>query len=353
MGINCNKYLSNSDSAQEFALKLRGSFMNLFNIGVNSKCLHPFTCKKLYNSIVIPRGIGCEMLFALSSQDLLKLERVHRFCLKKIQGLNRLTRTDVVLSLLQMTDLVTIIDRCKLNLFGQLCRLKTDNIIKLVFLKRFCNFKMNTDTVQYGYFNDISNVLKKYDLNDYLDNFYNNSQFPLQSAWKKIFKNHTNAYYVNRWMNDTGADPDLYLFSKIHPAFCESIFWHISKCKYNVLPQCRNVISMISSFGHNLSLQNTLCERFGILYTNVVIHCLEHCSFTSGIRAQICNIIKSKFGDDVLHYYNSLSDEIRVCILLGAPVAEFLQILKVSHVEFLTSVLFCLDSIWRSYQDKL
>ena len=58
LGINCNKYLSNSDSVQEFALKLRGSFMNLFNIGVNSKCLHPFTCKKLYNSSVIPRGGG-------------------------------------------------------------------------------------------------------------------------------------------------------------------------------------------------------------------------------------------------------------------------------------------------------
>ena len=56
--------------------------------------------------------------------------------------------------------------------------------------------------------------------------------FLISQHGKKTSKNQTNGYFVNWWMNDTEADPDLYLFTKIHPAFCESIFWHISKCNF-------------------------------------------------------------------------------------------------------------------------
>ena len=101
----------------------------------------------------------------------------------------------------------------------------------------------NTDTANIGYFNDICKVLKKYDLYDHLYKFYS-TYFPNQPAWKKASKNHTDGYFVNCWMNDTKADPDLYLFTKIHPAFCESIFWHKSKRNYKSPPQCRNAVSI-------------------------------------------------------------------------------------------------------------
>ena len=278
------------------------------------------------------------MLFSPSSQDLIKIERAHRFCLKKIQGMSKLTRTDVALSMLQMTDMLTIIDRRKLILFGRLCRLKTDNIIKVVLLKRLCNFYSNTDTANQGYFNGISKVLKKYDLFDHLHKFYSTSYFPNQSAWKKASKNHTNRYFVNCWMNDTEADPDFYLFTKIHPAFCESIFWHISKCNYKLLLQCRNAVSMISKFGHSLSTRENSCDKCGILYKNVVIHCLGHCLSTSATRLQNCNTIRSKFGDKASNYYNSFDQETRVCISLGAPVTEFSKILRVSHIKCLINL---------------
>ena len=149
-------------------------------------------------------------------------------------------------------------------------------------------------------------------------------------------------------MNDTEDDPDLYLFTKIHPAFCESIFWHISKCNYKLLPQCRNAVSMISKLGQSLSTRNTLCNKCLILYKNLVIHCLGHCLSTLATRLQIYNTIRSKFGDKVSNYYNSIDEETRVCIMLGAPVTEFLKFLKVSHVKFVTSVLVDIDRIWRT-----
>ena len=58
LGVFCDKYLSNSGCIKQAVLKLRGSFMKLFNSGVNEKSLHSFTSKKLYNTIVLPWGGG-------------------------------------------------------------------------------------------------------------------------------------------------------------------------------------------------------------------------------------------------------------------------------------------------------
>ena len=138
--------------------------------------------------------------------------------------MSKLARTDVALSMLQMTDMLTIIDRRKLISFGQLCRLKTDNIIKVVFLKRLCNFYTNTDTANLGCFNDISKALKKYDLFDHLYKFYSTCYFPNQSAWKNASKNHTNECFVNCWMTHAEADTDLYLFTKYTQHFAKVYF---------------------------------------------------------------------------------------------------------------------------------
>ena len=49
--------------------------------------LHPLTCKKIYNAVVIPKALyGCENWFALSSTELLTTECAHRFCIKKMQS---------------------------------------------------------------------------------------------------------------------------------------------------------------------------------------------------------------------------------------------------------------------------
>ena len=117
-----------------------------------------------------------------------------------------------------------------------------------------------------------------------------------------------------------------------------------------LLPQCRNAVSMISKLGQSLCARNTLCDKCGILYENVVIHCLGHCLSTLATRLQIYNTIRSKFGDKVSNYYNSIDVETKVCILLGAPVTEFLKILKVCHIKFLTSALVYIDRIWRTYR---
>ena len=131
LGVFCDKYLSNSGCIKEAVLKLRGSFMKLFKSGLNEKSLHPFTSKKMYNTIVLPGGLfGCETWLSLSNKELIQLERCHRFCIKKIQGMGKYTRTDITLGMLKMIYMESVIDIRKLTLLGHLCRLRPQNKVK-------------------------------------------------------------------------------------------------------------------------------------------------------------------------------------------------------------------------------
>ena len=95
--------------------------------------LHPLTCKKIYNAVVVPKALyGCENWFALSSTELLTLECAHIFCIKKIQSLLLYTRSDVALGLLAIFPIEVETDMRKLILFGQFCRLNLNCWVKKV-----------------------------------------------------------------------------------------------------------------------------------------------------------------------------------------------------------------------------
>ena len=108
------------------------------------KSLHPLTCKKFYNAVVIPKALyGCENWFALSSTELLTLERAHRFCIKKMQSLPLYTRSDIALGLLAIFPIEVELDIRKLILFGQFCRLNLNCWVKTLFLYRLTSFNIN------------------------------------------------------------------------------------------------------------------------------------------------------------------------------------------------------------------
>ena len=77
---------------------------------------------------------GCEFWHDISNSDLLLLERSHRFCVKSIQNIDRGTRSCVALSLLGSRSLEKDIQKRKLILCGQLCRLDPFYTIKRIFI---------------------------------------------------------------------------------------------------------------------------------------------------------------------------------------------------------------------------
>ena len=67
--------------------------------------LHPFTLKKIYQTLSMPRGLyGCEFWHDLSNSQTLHLERSHIICVKTMQGIDRCARSCVAFDFIGMPD---------------------------------------------------------------------------------------------------------------------------------------------------------------------------------------------------------------------------------------------------------
>ena len=131
LGIYCNRHLTAGDSMKAACCKLRGTYLNICNSGLHPKALSPLTLRTIYETMVIPKALyGCETWTMYSKQDILRLERAHRFCIKHIQRLPRNASTNLSLCTLNMCSIETIIDYRKLQLCGQLCRLPCHYLAK-------------------------------------------------------------------------------------------------------------------------------------------------------------------------------------------------------------------------------
>ena len=75
---------------------IRRTYYSLSECGGHSEFLNPNASFKMYSSVVLPPGLfGSELWSHISNHSLHKLEIVHRFCLKHIQGVRRRTKTDI------------------------------------------------------------------------------------------------------------------------------------------------------------------------------------------------------------------------------------------------------------------
>lgn len=119
LGILCDKYMTFDNIVAEACRKIKGTFWSIINCGLHDDGLNPITSRQIYNSVVLPKALyGSELWSRLLPNDILSLERAHRFCIKFMQWLPCGTSTDVALTLLGSNSIEVEIDRRKLVFFS-------------------------------------------------------------------------------------------------------------------------------------------------------------------------------------------------------------------------------------------
>ena len=69
------------------------------------------------------------------------------------------------------------IDKRKLNLLGQFCRLNANSRAKDIFLLRLSSYYVSPGNRQTGYFSDICSIIRKYGIEGYLLQYFQNGTF--------------------------------------------------------------------------------------------------------------------------------------------------------------------------------
>ena len=171
-------------SSRKAASKIRRTFFAILNSELCETDLHPFTLRKIYQSVVLPRALyGCEFWHDLSESQRPHLERSHRLC---VQGIDQCTRSCVALNLLGIPNLESEIMKKKCTLFGQICRLDPYCTVKRIFLHRLTSHYFFND-VKYGFIVDTLRIIIITDLGleRCIVNFLNTRVFPSKYFWKK------------------------------------------------------------------------------------------------------------------------------------------------------------------------
>ena len=156
VGIYLSDNFTHNDKINNAVTKAKASFYSLMSLGLNLDYVNPILSASLVHRICVPTLLyGSELWFNLSNQNIDQLEIFYRFCAKVVQGFDKLTRTDMCLSMLGWYSIQAEIDKRKLGFLQKLCCMPNNLLSKQIFNTRLSMFVIRTDGKQKGYIPDI------------------------------------------------------------------------------------------------------------------------------------------------------------------------------------------------------
>ena len=250
------------------------------------------------------------------------------------------TRTDIARGLLKFYALASEIDKRKLTLFGQFCRLPVHSRAKDIFILRL----VGSSSAEYsanGYFNDILNVLNKYNLLQHLYKYSESGQFPSKLAWKNLVCKSITHYEETAWYNNVSA-VEFLPFSCINPCFTDSCVWRLCRQYPSMLKACKSVIDMLSklcSFS-----KERLCSKCGCVFTDEVYHCIIECPYFDVVRHAHASDIMREFGPGICNIMYEYYGYERLGVMLCSPIVDYPSELDMDSFLKL-NVVYC-DRLW-------
>ena len=320
VGIILDAGLTSSVRTKNACTKGRGSLLSLAGSGVRPQGLNPLTSAKLYKQTVLPCALyGSELWWNITLGDQLKLEQMHRFCIKVIQDLPRRTRTDMCQSLLGIPSLEHFIDRRKLIFARQLTVLPQECIAKQIFLIRLCQAEVGHLNMK-GCIPDLLQVLTKYDL--YHMSAYSDAavNFPNKATWKALINNTITQKATQSYELRTTVDSDFERFNRVKAVpLYPSSHW---LCAFKIpgsLPVMTNATKMLTYVKCKTVI---LCEFCGELYNDSIYHKATTCISTCSQRQEFFECLTDNFSVNVSALINNMNDEELLDTLLGACSPE-------------------------------
>ena len=302
VGITLYSDLKTMDRTLNVCRTLRASVSSITRLGIHPAVLNPVVCAKIVKQVCYPKALyGCELWGKISSTELMMLERAHHRICKNIQGLPRKTRTDMCLSLIGWFSIESYISEKKLLFFGKICRLPSQAASYRIFIRRLNDFKYNDGShPNIGFLCDIVEILQKYKLSDYLDNFIQNATFPQKSQWKRIIKTAFSDIEILNWKVRIDNDSDFSAFKLIQLSYSSHPAWTIAKNYPYLRKHAHFLISVCCLIRDDECQESTLCDRCGRMFADPIVHAISTCDFLDDIRdmfwREIINIYPLTFS---------------------------------------------------------
>ena len=190
----------------------------MIGYGVRPRALNPLTSASLYKKIVIPTALyGSELWNNLSKTDIIKVDRLQHYIVKRIQGFKTRTRSDMCESMLGLRKLSTEIDKRKLMFLHKILDLPNDSVCQQLFFRRYFTYLDNNQSIKLGFIPDICALLTKYNIEHLLNNAIAlPGQLMSKQTWKNTIHKAVNDCETALWKTRLDEDSDFTLFRTLH-----------------------------------------------------------------------------------------------------------------------------------------
>ena len=186
LGVLKNYVGSFSSNIDDNIDKTREKVGMMFSSNLDRRKVNPLIYVKFWRQACLPTLLFGAELFTLTPTLLLRLERCQSWFLKNIFYVPKFVSGPLLQKLSGLNSIESEIAIKKLLFLGRLIKEpKMFPVVKSLFDSRTKSF-FNSDIPSLGVLPSSAEVLHKYQLFDYFENWHDSSTFPTYTRWKKL-----------------------------------------------------------------------------------------------------------------------------------------------------------------------
>lgn len=311
--------------------KARNSFYTMASLGVTPDGVNPLTSINIYSKIVKPIALyGCELWCNLPPSCTTIINRFQHFVVKKIQGFQPRTRSDMAEAMVGLHKLTCDISVRKLMFLHKILSLNTNSTCRNIFLTRYLSYASEKNSVTLGFIPDICGIMHHYGLDSFVNSvLINPTSLPTKYAWKQLVKRLVYSLDEQQWYRRISLSDEFDYFKKLCPMVQQSIVYIV--CKYSCTRAIMKTVSQ--AWCEPTQKEVTECKKCLKLYNNRLVHSISECDSTEQLRGAFLQHTLWNFGSDFVSQLIS-QDNVNFSLrLLGAPILPFIE--KTANDEFL------------------
>ena len=233
----------------------------------------------------------------------------------------------MALVMLGWIPLVSYIDKRKLGFLQKLCLMPTHLLSRKIFNLRLNLFMLKGLKHQIGVIPDVIDIVKKYNLTHFINNYLQNAVFPSKHAkyeWKRITSKSVIIYYDNERHVRVIADQEFDRFNSVHNSTSQLYIWKYAESADEIVCAL-SAIKLLVSVDQWSNREQTCkcCEQVAM---DIKRHVLTECHAFKQMEIDLLGIIHIRLGTLVYELLQQADSELFVRYILSVNTLNSLNI---------------------------
>ncbi len=302
----------------------------VMSLGSRNAPLPPMVANKIYRSICIPKLTYGLDSCVLNDECLEELEKAHRYCSKKVQGLPPQTPIVATLATLGLYTIESMMYYQLMLMLYRWLSLPYDSLYKKIVLARI-TYHMYGNGSHKGPIYEAFKACQTYGLLEYISDVLETGTTMKLLEWKKIAWKAVKEVEVSRWRASSILYSKLSLFRECVCDIKVSIWWQVSHLHPKLTMATRVIMRLLSgehclmsNVGRYSNMNSRLCPLCEEFECENVPHMLFVCSKLNEGRVKASKLLEDRMLPAMYECFCRMGNQDKTAFLLSGMRSPFI-----------------------------